>query len=56
MDIIIRSEHLFRIDKQWNQNLVVKILLAYYGWESMNEVTWNESDISFQIGKITMNI
>ena len=46
-----RSEQLFRVDKQWNQNLVVKILLAYYGWESMNEVTWNESDISFQVVK-----
>jgi len=25
-----RSEHLFKIDEQWNQNLIVKILLAYF--------------------------
>ena len=27
---LTRSEQLFRVDKQWNQNLVVKILLTYY--------------------------
>ena len=46
-----RSEHLCEVDEKWNQMLVAKILLAYYGWESMNHVTWNESYISFQVVK-----
>ena len=48
-----RSEIMNIVDDTFNQKLVAKIGLAYYGWESMNKVTWDESEISFQVSKIT---
>lgn len=44
-----RSDQLHEVDDAFNQKLVAKIGLAFYGWESMDKVTWNESDISFQL-------
>ena len=44
-----RSDQLHEVDDAFNQKLIAKIGLAFYGWESMNKVTWNESDISFQL-------
>ena len=44
-----RSYQLHEVDDAFNQKLIAKIGLAFYGWESMNKVTWNESDISFQL-------
>ena len=46
-----RSDQLHEVDDAFNQKLIAKIGLAFYGWESMNKVTWNESDITFQLVK-----